>query len=216
MNKATLALIKAYVSNCYEADTPDLLAYHNLAHAEVVVAHCRALAKYYSLSEIDEINLRIAAWFHDVGHLYTTPENHEEKSVEIMRSFLSENFPREALTAVDQLILATKVSVQPKSLLEDIIRDADTYHFGTKQFFTTDVLVKREMELRTGLSFPEWGKHSLELLKSHQFYTSYCQEHLNVGKQDNISVLEAQCYPSAPGVSDSCSQPKKKEYTGYS
>jgi predicted metal-dependent HD superfamily phosphohydrolase len=192
MEIPTVASIQAYVSDCYQVDAPEFLAYHNLAHTESVVAHCLELANHYHLNENDKNNLLIAAWFHDVGHLYTIPQGHEEKSVEIMQTFLHEKFPAGDLAAIERLILATKISVRPTSLLECIIRDADTYHFGTKEFFTTDALVRREMELRTGLSFPFWHQHSVELLKSHQFYTSYCQQHLEAGKQENIRILEAQ------------------------
>jgi predicted metal-dependent HD superfamily phosphohydrolase len=188
----TVASIQAYVSECYQKDAPDFLFYHNLDHTESVVAHCLDLANHYCLNENDKNNLLMAAWFHDVGHLYTIPQGHEEKSVEVMRSFINGNMPAEELAAIEEIILATKTSVQPTSLLECIIRDADSYHFGTKQFFTTDVLVRKEMELRTGLAFPFWHQHSVELLKSHRFYTSYCQQHLKAGKRENIRILEIQ------------------------
>lgn len=191
MKKVLLALVRAYVSDCYEMYAPDVLVYHNLAHTEDVVNHCRELAKYYCLNEKDETRLLAAAWFHDIGQIYTTPEKHEEESIEIMRSFLNENSTTEDISIIGQLILATRMTAQPITMQEKIIRDADTYHFGTKKFFTTDALVKREMEWRTGHSFPDWNKRSLELLKSHRFYTSYCRKNLQAGKKENIAILEA-------------------------
>jgi hypothetical protein len=184
-------IVKAYVSNCYGLDSPTFLIYHNLLHTEEVVAHCQRLSRHYSINKEDECHLLVAAWFHDIGHIYTMPEKHEEKSVEIMRSFLAEDCSSTELSIIDNIILATKSSVDPSSLLEFIIRDAHTYHFGTKQFFITDMLVKKETELRTGKFFPDWKKYSLEVLKSHQFYTSYCKVHLEAGKQNNIDILES-------------------------
>lgn len=192
MDTTTVAFFQAYVTHCYETDAPPFLFYHNLAHTKDVVMHCRELADYYHIGEKEKSNLLIAAWFHDVGHLYTTPHLHEEKSVDIMRSQVVGKLDPEDIILIAQLILATKLSAQPASLLEYIIRDADTFHFGTKEFFATDALVRKEMELRTGMLFPFWNQHSIELLKSHRFYTSYCQTHLNAGKEENIAVLEAQ------------------------
>jgi predicted metal-dependent HD superfamily phosphohydrolase len=191
MKNGILASAKIYISNCYESNSQDLLIYHSFSHTNEVVSHCKDLADYYNLNKKSKFYLLVAAWFHDVGYLYTTPEEHEEKSIEIMRSFLQNVCSPEELLIIERLILATKISTRPATLLESIIRDADSYHFGTKEFFLAGALVKREMELRTGSSFPDWTKRSLELLRSHEFYTNYCKEHLDAGKRENIATLES-------------------------
>ena len=192
MKSEVVTIVKAHVSNCFELDLPPFIVYHNLFHTEEVVSHCEQLSRHYALPERDRLLLLTAAWFHDIGQLYTAPENHEEKSAEMMRRFLAKDCTEAELSAMEAVILATKVSTEPDTLPTCIIRDADTYHFGTKHFFVTDILVRKEMELRTGQTFPDWKQRSLQLLKSHRFYTTYCQEHLEPGKQENIAILEAE------------------------
>ena len=48
----------------------------------------------------------------------------------------------------EKLILATKLSTVPQGLIQEIIKDADTYHFGTPQFKKIDKLMKEEMMIR--------------------------------------------------------------------
>ncbi len=192
MTKELVSKIAAYVSKCFASDAPAYLKYHNLEHTKDVVGHCQEIATYYEVNIEDSLVLLSAAWFHDIGYLYTTPANHEEKSVEIMRSFLNKESSTDDLTEIEKMILATKQSIHPNSLSAAILCDADTYHFGTKKFFITDDAVRRETELREGRKFDDWREQTIQLLKGHQFYTSYCQERLNEGKWQNISILESQ------------------------
>jgi len=192
MTNELLNKIADYVSKCFASDSPEYLKFHNLEHTKDVVGHCEEIAKYYDVDKEKILVLLSAAWFHDIGYLYTTPANHEEMGVEIMRSFLNSESSTDDLREIEKMILATKRSVQPNSLLEAILCDADTYHFGTKKFFITDDAVRQETELREGREFPNWREESIRLLKDHQFYTTYCQDHLNEGKWQNISILESQ------------------------
>jgi hypothetical protein len=75
--------------------------------------------------------------------------------------------------------------------MEEIIWNADTYHFGALEFFITDKLVKQEIKARTGILFAEWKNHSLHLLKTHQYYTGYCRQRPDEEKINNIILLEA-------------------------
>ncbi len=75
------------------------------------------IAAHYELSEKDITVLNIAAWFHDTGHLYTNPIDHEEKSVELMREWLADKGDyTELADEIEQVILATKLSTQPAGI----------------------------------------------------------------------------------------------------
>jgi len=190
MNKVLVETVRDHVLACYRQETPPYLHYHNLAHTESVVDHALEIGRAYSLGDEDLTLLSIAAWFHDLGHLYTIPEQHEYKSAALMADFLADRCPPETIERIKNILLATRFMSRPSSLLEEIIRDADTYHLGTPEFRNTDQLVKEEMEERTGQCFGDWEQHALLLLKSHRFHTAYCQEKLNEGKQQNIRYLE--------------------------
>lgn len=183
--------VVAFIIGCFESDTPTYLAFHNITHTKHTVEHATEIARFYHLDEKNTFILLVAAWFHDIGYLYTSPGDHEAKSAEMMEAFLKSKCPAETVESIQSAIYATKYGVAPNSLVERIICDADTYHFGTTYFFTTDTLVEKEIELRTGSTSAQWEEHSLNLLKAHQFYTAYCKDLLDEGKKKNISILES-------------------------
>jgi len=167
--------------------------YHNLAHTRKVVDRAQEIAAHYQLNENDTLTIYIAAWFHDTGHLFTGIEKHEEKGVEVMKEYLkNEDSANEALiTSIAGCILATKIPHKPKNSLEEILCDADTYHFGTKEFKVTNKQVKKELALRGYDSLLDnWNKKAIELLEKHVFFTSYCKILLEEGKRKNIAWLQ--------------------------
>ena len=192
MDANILEMITHHVDSCFEKDTPGYLLYHNISHTHQVVDRSKEISDFYKIADSQKFILLAAAWFHDLGFLYATPQLHETTSVSLMENYLNPYCPEEILNEIGNTILSTKFPTHPNNFLESIICDADSYHFGTEQFFITDELVRKEMEARTGINFKDWKQHSLNLLKSHQFYTLYCQENLNAGKEKNISILESQ------------------------
>ncbi|RYG50710.1 MAG: hypothetical protein EOO01_10095 [Chitinophagaceae bacterium] len=117
---------------------------------------------------------------------------HEEKSVDVARSFLSDKELRdETRQSITDCIMATKMPVHPSNILEEIICDADTYHVGTAEFFTLNKFVLDEMEARFGIKVIDRVSSSLQFLESHQFYTAYCQQKLQAGKEENIRKLRS-------------------------
>lgn len=86
-------------------------------------------------------------------------------------------------------ILATKMPHNPQNLTEEIICDADTYHFGTKEFKTTNKNVKKEYELRGYAHFiHNWNENAIALLQRHQYFTNYCKSLLEEGKKKILPV----------------------------
>jgi predicted metal-dependent HD superfamily phosphohydrolase len=177
-----------YVKNLFDEYPHPNLLFHNLEHTQKVVDRAKEIAAHYQLSDNEMQVVYIAAWFHDTGHLFAEIDKHEDKSVEIMRIFMQqENANEEFTKSVEDCIMATRMPREPKNLLQEIICDADTYHFGTKDFKKTNKLVKKELNLRNyqTLTF-DWEKNTLDLLENHQFFTSYCKMLLDEGKQDNV------------------------------
>lgn len=161
MDDIILKNIEAYIVNSFQMNPLPFLYYHNLAHTLDVVNHCHEIGTAYELNSKELLLLLSAAWFHDIGHLYTDPESHEEKSSEVMRGFLDNICEPKTILEIERLIMTTKYPPQPNSLLEQIICDADTYHFGTHQFLQTDPMIKKEIESRTGLIYQNWKSQSL-------------------------------------------------------
>ncbi|MET0636299.1 MAG: Pycsar system effector family protein [Chitinophagaceae bacterium] len=182
-----------HVTNLFKASDTSSLLYHNIDHTQSVVSHCMEIAEHYRLPENEKAILLIAAWLHDTGHLYMEPLGHEEKSVEIMKEFMAVNSVESDFTeAVGACIRATKLDEKPQNLLQEIIKDADTYNLGTTRFKETNKLIRKEYERRGLVSMlKDFDLQTLQLLEMHQFYTSYCQEQLSTRKEKNLVKYRA-------------------------
>lgn len=183
--------IEEYVTGLFEKLHSPNLAFHNLDHTKAVVKHAVEIAGNYTLKENEWIVLKAAAWFHDTGYLFTEPAKHEEMSCEVMRKFMKDHAEEEIVNEIEGCIMATKFPTHPQSLVSQILCDADTFNFGTKDFKETNKKAFEEAMLRD----PETNKQkflqmTIHLLESHSYYTSYCQQLLDARKQKNLQKLE--------------------------
>lgn len=181
-----------YVTQMFDEQLHPSLSYHNLQHTKNVVAHTQEIAAQYELNDEDVLILHVAAWFHDAGHLMSPAEVHEAKSVELMREFLAnKNVTDDFVDKVAGCIMATQLPHNPQTQLQEIICDADTYHFGTKEFKQTNKAVKKEYDSRGYTKLVEnWNVNTITLLERHQYFTNYCKNLLADGKQKNIERLK--------------------------
>ncbi len=181
-----------YVTALFQDNPRPELHFHNLAHTIQVVDRTKEIAGHYYLSESDMLAVYVAAWFHDTGYLFAEPQQHEEKSVELMTAFMKEYANDEQLIEkIEQCILATRPPRNHSSLLFQIICDADTYHFGTKDFKQTNKLVWEEYKARDpNLVEKEWRAKSADFLNQHEFYTKYCKDLLDERKNKNMKKLQ--------------------------
>jgi predicted metal-dependent HD superfamily phosphohydrolase len=185
--------VAKYVTDIFEEHPHPNLVYHNLEHTTNVVERAEEIAAHYQLTEADTLTIYIAAWFHDTGHLFTDIEKHEEYSVDLMKEFMQKESSDHAslIPKIADCILATKVQNKPKTVPEEILRDADTYHFGTKDFKKTNKQVKKEFELRGyNMLVRDWVKNTIEMLEKHEFFTTYCKMLLEQKKRKNIEWVK--------------------------
>jgi len=192
-NKQLLQKTEEYVTGLFDQMSSPSLVFHNLEHTQTVVKRSMEIAEHYGLSDTENQILFMAAWFHDTGHLFTEPAKHEEMSVEIMKKFMNEHQADSAITGeIAACIMATKLPRNPLSLLQQIICDADTYHFGTNEFKASNKNIYKERTLRGGETNPgEFKRGTIRFLETHTFYTSYCQELLNEKKEKNLKKLKS-------------------------
>ena len=177
-------LVEQHVTNLFETNKKQKLFYHTLEHTQETVKRAEEIAAHYKLSEKEMLAVYVAAWFHDTGRIFTGPENHEEKSAELMKAFMTINCPeQELIQTAEGCILATKRSATPANLLQQILCDADTYHLGTKEFKRTNKQVRKEMLMEKEMPREQFDIKTLEFLESHKYYTSYAIELLNKGKE---------------------------------
>lgn len=188
---ALLIDTESYVKGLFKQHNQTNLIFHNQEHTENVVERVHEIASHYQIPDRDLLELSIAAWFHDTGHLITDPAGHEEKSVALMEEYLkSKTDDDELIKNIAALIRITKFPPSPQSIQEMIICDADTYHFGLEDFKQTNKAMKKELVLRNmNTMVMDWERNTLNLLEKHQFYTSYCIDLLQKGKEKNMRRL---------------------------
>lgn len=166
--------------------------YHNLKHTQRVVKSTTELLDNIGVSENEKERLELAAWFHDTGYSRGT-QNHEETSCKIANDFLQhENYDTEGIAAIERLIMATKMGVEPQALDEEIICDADASHFAQKSYWETTGFLREELKLLgiADYSAKEWREKNIEMFRvHHRFYTDYAKENWEPRKQKNLKKL---------------------------
>lgn len=193
MNEELLNKVEAYSRKTLTEDLPDVFVYHNLDHTVEVVEACKDLSSKLSISKEDTFIVEAAAWFHDLGYIKSTCD-HESFSGEYAREFLeSENVNESTIKQVVDCIQATKMPQEPKTLLEEIICDADLSKLAKKSFFKRGLLLQQEwtsLEMKCPSKMDNWIEHTLEFLQSHNFHTSFAKENWTKKKNKNIVLLQ--------------------------
>ncbi|AWW00208.1 Pycsar system effector family protein [Arcticibacterium luteifluviistationis] len=185
--------IENYVSELIKTHADDHLIYHGIKHTQLVVSNAKMLAGYYKLNERDTFIVSASAWFHDTGYCNGTVEEHEERGVDFTIHFLNKySIDKETLQEIAECIQATTIPQNPKNLLQEIICDADLFHFGTEDFDKFNESMKLETEHCSGekISDKKWKKSTIKLLEGHTFKTSFGKDILANKKAENIAKLK--------------------------
>lgn len=182
-----------HVTKLFDEYQSQPLPYHNLFHTKYVVSKAKEIAGHYQLMENEMLVVYMAAWFHDTGYLVGKPEVHEEESVELMEKFLSQyQVDHQVIRNIASCIMATKAPRAPETLLQQIICDADTYNLGSKDFKDSNKAVREELQLNRTISMTkqEFNLATLEMMDTHQYFTSYGRELLNDRKSKNMKKIK--------------------------
>lgn len=184
---------KDYVETLFKDKLSSVYSYHNFIHTTFTVNKAEEILRSTPLSEEDQEKVILALWFHDTGYIECA-KNHEEAGVKIMKNFLQqENYPENYIEDVSKLILATKITYVPQTLLEKIVKDADCSHFASHDYNDISDALRKEWELTNVRCYSndEWNAGNLDMLKNkHQFYTEYAKKEWQPLKEKNIKKIE--------------------------
>ncbi len=187
--------IEDYVFETMKTQLPQAMLYHSYRHTVEVVLFCRELLsvdeQLDQISDHDQTLLLIAAWFHDLGFTKSIVD-HEARSIDLATQFLKDrNFNQQDIDQVAHLINATKLEVEPKTILEEIIKDADTAHVATKKFKKKSELLRKELGLLgEKISKSKWIETTIDFLANqHRFYTKHAIENWKKSKNRNLVKL---------------------------
>lgn len=181
-----------FVSNLLEKQLDSKFAYHNLKHTQRVVKSTQELLSFYELTENEQEQLLLAAWFHDTGYTKGVA-NHEANSCIVARNFLTKNnYSNEGIDTICDWIMATQRYHEPSGLHQEILRDADASHFSQKSYWETTDFLKEELEDLGIATYTAkaWRDENIKMFRNeHEFYTSYAKENWKEGKERNLKQL---------------------------
>jgi len=187
-----LSEIEKHVSLLLNEKLSHQYVYHNLTHTQRVVEAVKELSEGEDISDEETYKLLVAAWFHDTGYTRGS-QDHEELSVSIAKEFLTVQKVDDAIIdEVGNLIMATRMGYEPVTLLEKIIRDADSCHFQHKKYSRISELLRLEWEQLNYKEYSEteWLEENISFFtKHHRFYTRYALENWQSGKDKNLASL---------------------------
>ena len=183
--------VQEHVLAYFQSHEDPTFVYHNLVHTQGVVKAAIQIANYYRLEEKELFIVTTAAWFHDAGYFedYT---QHERRGVEKAVSFLQKiGVDQETIDAVRGCILATMMPQRPNNKLEQIVCDADLFHFGTEEFPERNKLMRKEVEIKKGTSISkeEWRLGTIRLLEAHHYFTDYAIALLSEKEKEHLDNL---------------------------
>lgn len=192
MTESDFQVLKEEIVSLLKTGLDRRLTYHNLEHTLDVLQQSERIAALEKLSDPHQVMLlRIAALFHDTGFLYTY-KGHEEKSCEIMESYLNHgSIPSADLEVIKGMIMATKIPQSPKTLAEAIICDADLDYLGRDDFPPISNGLKKEF-LVFGVIKDEkdWDPLQIGFFEKHQYFTISSRNIRQPRKMEYLSLLK--------------------------
>jgi predicted metal-dependent HD superfamily phosphohydrolase len=169
--------------------SPDFV-FHDLEHTVQTVSAARVIGEGFQLSERELLLLQLGAWFHDTGYAEGFAK-HEERSCANADLFFRGKISDEDLAEIKGLIMATRVPQEPRTLLEQIIGDADLSHLGTEYYWDRTGKLRQEFVLDRKLimSEQEWIDFEINFMLTHEYHTAVAQELFNKKKGKHIQQL---------------------------
>ena len=188
-------IIKAtddFILNLFKGKLPNTFLYHNYTHSKRVYKSINEIIEDSQINVKDAKVLKLAALLHDTGYTITR-DGHEEESVKIANEFLkSQGVEQDIIEGVEKCILATKFKGSPDDKLEEIIRDADSSHFGKDYFQEASEFLRQELKSQNIANYSprEWRDENIKvLIEQHQFYSEYALKNWQKQKEENLAKL---------------------------
>jgi len=173
-----------------EHELPAYLTYHNFQHTKDMLPVAEQLCKMENVTgDVKEL-LLTAVLLHDAGFIRSY-KDHEEQSCEIARETLPAfDYNKEEIDTICALIIATKSPLNPTTLLQKIICDADLHYLGTSHYFANANKLYNEYK-HHGLASDrnDWHKRQIEFLEKHKYFTRSAINEFGSLKKKNLQLL---------------------------
>jgi len=180
-----------YALGRLERELSPRLLYHSLRHTrDDVLPAAERLAALEGVNRDDLLLLRTGAVYHDIGFVVQCAD-HEEAGAQIAAEVLPRfGYTAEHVRVTRDLILATRLPQSPRTLLEEILADADLDVLGRDDFLIRNQALRDEQAAHgrpTGDA--EWYASQLKFLETHHYFTAAARTLREARKAKNIAAL---------------------------
>ena len=185
---------KDYILRRLITELPKNLYYHGAHHTFDVVKVVKGICGAENIDLKGRILLETAAYFHDAGFLYQYDAN-EEIGAQIAGRILPDfEYENEDIEIIQNIIRATAIDIQPKTLLEQIMCDADHDYFGRTDYkFIANNLRKELSAYGYDYNDKKWREIQISFLEDkHCYYTAHSLTNRLPGKIERITMLKGQ------------------------
>lgn len=176
----------SFVISELEAKLGNHISYHTVLHTQKVIENAEYIGEKEGVSDFDMILLKTAALLHDVGFIQSHL-NHEFLGCQFAKKNLPNfNYSAAEISAICDMIMATKLPQNPLNHLSEILCDADLFYLGTDEYDGLSEDLFSELKENGILKTDElWHKRQVDFLNSHHFYTKTAKEELQNKKMEN-------------------------------
>ncbi|MGB5822165.1 MAG: Pycsar system effector family protein [Saonia sp.] len=169
--------------------------FHSLNRTKNVVSKTQELLENSEIKAIDKNSTLLTAWFLHTGFTEDY-HSHIKQSCKLAESYLSnDDAPKIDPVKVNALIISAWEDREPINKEAEILRDARTAFYGSKNF--KELIELQRMELANFdedvPTVAEWGKNYIEILRGrHHYYTEHAKENWKKQKEKNAISLVAE------------------------
>lgn len=185
---------KDYIIERLVMELPRNLYYHGAHHTFDVVKSVHYLARIENVGIPERFLLLTAAYYHDAGFLFQYNHN-EPNAVELVREVLPEyEYTDSDIQIISDIILATQIDVEPKTLLQKIMCDADHDYFGRHDYRRIATELRKELkEYEKEYTEVDWLNLQIHFLENkHSYFTKTSIKERLPGKIDRIAQLKSE------------------------
>lgn len=192
MDQPDFERAKHYALTRLANELPPYMRYHSLAHTrDEVLPAAERLAAMEGVTGDDLLLLRTAACYHDLGCIIQRSEHEAIGARMAAETLPGFGYAPEHLRVIEGLIMATRLPQTPRTLLEEILTDADLDALGRADFFTRSGDLRAEWTaLGDAMTDEAWYQGQLDFLRGHRYFTPAARQLRDAQKQKNIMALE--------------------------
>jgi len=185
--------LRRHALRILNSELSEQLCYHGISHTLDVLHVCNLYIRREKLNREKAKILRISALCHDIGYT-VSDENHEKESAELAATLMSQyGFSKNQISAVKELILATRIPQSPKTSLEKILCDADLDYLGRKDYYEISNKLYQELKSFNIVSNKEeWRKQQIQFLEAHNYHTPFARKNRQPAIIKRLSELKKQ------------------------